>query len=442
MKRTPTPAALSRRGFLTLTASGLLVTGCGGGQGVGGSSEKGVGGFTGKDYSGPNLTLSYWNGFTGGDGPAMQDLVKRFVSAHDNIQIKNNTIEWADFYQRLPAATNAGKGPDVGAMHLDQLATNAARNVIVPLDDLASALGLQESDFTKPVWAPGIYKGKRYGIPLDVHTLAMYYNKDHFSKAGISDAPTDAASLEEACKKLQASGIKNPFWMPNQWPGHLMFLSLLWQFGGEPYAEDGSKATYDDEAGQKALTWMRQQVDKGYSPDNVDIDAQYTAFKNGQNSITWDGIWQINDLEASGVNYGIAKIPVIGDSLAAWANSHHFFMTAQAADDTNRANASKTFIGWMSDQSASWAAAGMIPARNAAREQSDFTDSPQYALKDQIDALHFLPPIPGLGDISPDTLEVAVQEGVLGKKQPADALSNAASNATELMQKNLDKFGG
>ena len=182
-------------------------------------------------------------------------------------------------------------------------------------------------------------------------------------------------------------------------------------------------------------------VDEGYSPSDVAIDSQYVAFKNGENSITWDGIWQINDLDASGLNYGIATLPVIGDSLAAWANSHHFFMTAQAADDDNRADAGKTFIGWMSDQSASWSKAGMIPARNSARQQPEFTNSAQYGIRDQIDALHFLPPVPGLADLSPQTLEVAVQEGVLGKKQPQDALSGAASDATQLMKQNLQKFG-
>ncbi|UMG92854.1 ABC transporter substrate-binding protein [Nocardioides sp. TF02-7] len=440
--RTLTSAALSRRGFITVTAGGLLVAGCGGGQGPGGGSEEGVGGFTGEAYDGPALTLAYWNGFTGGDGPSMQALVKSFVSEHDNIDVENNTVEWLDFYQRLPAAAQAGKGPDVGVMHLDQLATNAARSVIVPLDDLAEALELSEDDFAESVWGPGIYQDERYGIPLDVHTLAMYYNPDHFERAGISEPPTDAASLDEACRALQAAGFDTPMWMPNLWPAHLMFLSLLWQFGGEPYAEDGSSATYDDEAGVQALTWMREQVDKGYSPENVDIDAQYVAFKNGQNSITWDGIWQILDLEDSGARYGIAPIPVIGDEQAAWANSHNFFMTSQAAEDEDRANAAKTFIGWMSDQSAAWADAGMIPARNSEREKAQFTDSPQASLGDQIDALHFLPPVPGLGDVQVQTLEVGVSEGVLGRRSPEEALSNQASDATELMEQNLERFGG
>ncbi len=56
----------------------------------------------------------------------------------------------------------------------------------MPVDDVASALGLQESDFAPSVWPPGIYNGKRYGIPLDVHCLAMYYNKDHFSQPCVS----------------------------------------------------------------------------------------------------------------------------------------------------------------------------------------------------------------------------------------------------------------
>jgi len=440
--RATSAPSISRRGFLTLGAAGslTLLAGCGGGKGVGDTGAKGVGGFTGT-YEGPSISLAYWNGFTGGDGPAMTALVKKFNAEDEKITVKPNTIDWADFYQRLPAAAKAGKGPDVGVMHLDQLASNAARNVIVPLDDLAESLKLSKSDFTTQVWDPGIYKGKRYGIPLDVHSLAMYWNQDHFDKAGIAEPPTDAASFDEACKKLQSAGFDTPFWVPNQWPGHLMFLSLLWQNGGQPYADDGASATYDDEAGVKALTWMIDNIKKGYSPANVDIDAQYLAFKNGKTSITWDGIWQIADLDSTGMNYGIAPIPTIGDQPAVWANSHHFFLTKQAAEDENRANAAKTFIGWVSQQSSAWSKAGMIPARNSAREEPAFTDSKQFALNDYLENLHFLPPVPGLGDVQPQTLEVAVNEAVLQKTPPDQALSKQASNATKMMEANLEKFG-
>jgi multiple sugar transport system substrate-binding protein len=432
---------VSRRGLLLGGgASALLLAGCGGGQGVGSRPDAG-GEFTGK-YTGPDVTLKYWNGFTGGDGPTMRAMVDEFNKAHDNITVKNNTVEWLDFYQRLPAAAKAGKGPHVGVMHLDQLATNAVRNVIVPLDDVAAQIGLEQSDFTSQVWQPGIYEGKRYGIPLDVHCVAMYWNRDHFEDAGISEPPTDAASLDEACRKLQDAGHRTPFWMPNRWPAHLMFFSLIWQHGGEPYAADGSEATFDSDAGVAALSWMVEQVEKGYSPPNVDIDAQYLAFKNGENSITWDGIWQINDLDASGLNYGIAPIPTIGDQAAVWANSHHFFMTAQAAEDANASNASKVFISELSQKSGQWAEAGMIPARNSAREDASYTDSPQSVLDPYLENLHFLPAVPGLGDVTPPTVEVAVNEAVLGKTPVEQALSQQADNATQMMEENQEKFGG
>ncbi len=445
---TALPQAFSRRKFLYISAGSTvaLVTGCGGGEGVGSGAEgEGVGGFSGEKYSGPALTLAYWNGFTGGDGPAMQALVKEFQSTHDNVTVENNTVEWPTFYAKLPAAVQAGKGPDVGCMHLDQLPTNAARNVIVPVDDVAEALGFTEDDFASVIWEPGIYDGKRYGIPLDVHSLAMYFNQDHFDDAGISEPPTDAASLEEALAKLQESGIDQPFWMPNLWPAHIMFLSLLWQFGGEPYGEDGSEATFGSEAGVSALTWMREQVEKGYSPDNVDADAQYIAYKNGENSITWDGIWQINDLQSTAqetnLNWGIAPIPTIGDQPAVWGASHQFFVTSQAAEEEDRANAAKTFIGWMSDQSGTWADAGMIPARNSAREDPAFTDSPQYALKDQIENLRFLPAVPGLPGVTPETIEIAVNSVMLGRESPEDALAAAQDDANELLEQAREQFG-
>jgi multiple sugar transport system substrate-binding protein len=420
--------------------SALVLSGCGGGQGPGGASTADSGTFTGE-YDGPKVELSYWNGFTGGDGPFMTALVDQFNKEHDNIVIKSNTIQWADFYQRVPAAVQAGQGPDVGVMHVDQLATHAARNIIVPLDDLADEIGLTADDFTQEIWDAGMYHDKRYGIPLDVHSLAMYYNKDHFAKAGITEPPTDEASFMDALKKLQAAGYQTPFWMPSLWPSHLMFLTLAWQFGQAPYGEDGTAAEYASDAGIQALSWQRSMVDQGFSPPNVAIDAQFVAFKNGQTSITWDGIWQLNDLKENNVPFGIAPVPTIGDEEAVWANSHHFFLSKQAAEDENKAQAGKVFIAWMSEHSADWAGSGMIPARLSVREGGALDGQPQAVIAEHIDAMRFLPPVPGLGGVQAEALEPAVANAVLGETDVQDALSKAADQATELMKRNRESFG-
>ncbi len=437
-----TTNALSRRRFLGVgLGAAAMLAGCGGGKTpgqAGGNAPQGE--FTGE-YDGPQVTLSYWNGFTGGDGPFMKQMVKDFMSENPKIKVADNTIEWGQFYQRMPAAVQAGKGPDVGVMHMDQLATNAARQVIVPLDDVAEALKLTEEDFTPEVWNAGIYQDKRYGIPLDVHSLAMYWNKDQFQEANVQDAPTDGQSYMETLDKLKSAGFENPFWMPSRWPAHLMFLSLLWQNGGQPYAEDGSKSEFASDAGVDALTWMVDIIKKGYSPEDVAQDSQYVAFKNKQVQITWDGIWQINDLKAANMPFDIAPIPQIGEQNAVWANSHNFFMTRQASQDENKSQAARVFIDYLSKKSGEWAGAGMIPARVSVREGAQVQQSTQAPVAEQIAAMKFLPPIPGLGDVTIQSIEVAVAEATLLKKSPAEALQSVAGKADQLMEENRKKFG-
>ena len=443
MTDTSALGALSRRRLLAIGGAAAAVAGlsaCGGGK----SAQEAAGGsqpsatFTGG-YNGPAVTLSYWNGFTGGDGPFMKQMVADFMKENPKIKVSANTVEWAQYYQRMPAAVTAGKGPDVGVMHLDQLATNAARKAIVPVDDLAKAIGLTQEDFTPEVWQAGIYQDARYGIPLDVHSLGMYYNTDQMKKAGVASAPTDEASFTAALDKLKGAGQAGPFWMPNRWPAHLMFLSLLWQNGGEPFAGDGSKATYDSQAGVDALTWMAAAVGK-YGPSNVAQDSQYVAFKNGKTSVTWDGIWQINDLKAAKVPFALSQIPTIGQTKAVWANSHNFYITRQASQDENKLQAAKVFIDWMSKKSAEWAGAGMVPARKSVRESAQVGKTTPAPIVEEIAQMKFLPPIPGLPDISGQTLEIAVADAILGKQKPDAALKDAAAKATKLMQANKKKY--
>jgi multiple sugar transport system substrate-binding protein len=441
MSRTVSP--IRRRAIAVAAAAAataLALTGCGAGGGTapgGGTASE----FTGE-YDGPEVELSYWNGFTGGDGPFMEQMVDEFMAEHDNIKIKSNTVQWAEYYQRLPAAVTAGKGPDVGVMHVDQLATNAARQVIVPVDDIAETLDLSGDDFTEEVWDAAVYDDKRYGIPLDVHSLAMYYNTEHFQAAGITEPPTDQASLEDAIAKLQAAGYAQPLWMPTRWPSHLINLSLIWQNGGQPYAEDGSKATFDSEAGVAALDWQRSVVENGWSPSDVAADAEYVAFKNGEVSIHFNGIWQINDLTTAGTPFALAAMPTIGEEPAVWASSHQFYLPRQANANDDKVNAAKVFIAWMSENSAEWVKAGMIPARTSVREGGALSGTAQEPIAEQIDIMRFLPAIPGVGTVQAETLEVAVANGVLGKEAPEAALKTEAKKATQLMEKNLQQFGG
>ena len=83
----------------------------------------------------------------------------------------------------------------------------------------------------------------------------------------------------------------------------------------------------------------------------------------------------------------------------------------------------------------------MIPARNSVRESADVTSSTQAPIAEQIDNMRFLPPIPGVGEVQTQTLEIAVNEATLMKRSPEEALKDAATKASSAMQDNLKKYG-
>lgn len=431
--------------LIALVAAVLLAAGCGGkssdeatGGGGGGGEDAPAAAAT---YDGPNVSLQFWNGFTGGDGPYMRALVKQFNTEHPNVNVKMVVQQWADYYQKVPQAVQSNRGPDVGIMHADQLATNAARKVIVPLDDLAKTLKLDESDFSERLWQAGIYNSERYGIPLDTHPLGFYYNKDHLKKAGIDKPPANREEMDAALKKLKQAGIEQPFWQSSTWPAHLMFMSLLPQFGGSLYNDDATEATFNSPAGVEALTWMVDLIKNGYSPKNVSQDADYIAFKNGKTSFHWDGIWQSQDLKKTDLNWGVAVLPQIGKQKGAWANSHQMVITRQAARDENKLQAGKVFINWISERSIEWAKAGQVPARNSVRESAEFKAlKAQSIFAQELDYVEMPPAVPGIGDAQLE-MEQAVNRAVLGKQTPQQALDQAASRANQLLEQNRKKYG-
>jgi multiple sugar transport system substrate-binding protein len=371
-------------------------------------------------------------------------LVEEFNANEKNIDVTMNTVVWLTYYQKVPAAVSAGKGPDLGIMHIDQLPTNAARGVIIPLDDVARALNLKESDFAPVVWQAGVYNNQRYGIPLDMHPLGLYYNKGTLEKAGLDPdkPPQTNDEYMAALEQMKGKGIQGSWISPFLFTGGFTFQILLWQNGGDLYNQDATRATWNTDAGVDALNWMVDLIKQGYSPKNVAQDAELTAFQNGDNAFMWNGIWNIIPLnEVKGLEWGAAPIPQIGDQKATWSNSHNFVIMNKQGQDPNKIEASKVFINWISQNSIEWAKAGQVPAREDARESQEFESLQwQPVFAEEIPYIHFPPPVPGIGDVYTATLDPAINEVVLLKNEPKAALDEAATQADQLLEENRQKY--
>ncbi len=436
----PVNREFTRREFLSagaMAGAGLIIlSGCGGQQ----TNPAGQGQGGGAGYEGPNVELQFWNGLTGGDGPYMLEMIERFNSEHENIDVKMSAILWDEFYQKLPSAVSVGRGPEVALMQSFYMPTFATRGIVMPLDDVAQELGLKQSDFPSAVWDAGTYEGQRYGIPLDVWPYGMYYNKEVMEMAGLDPdkPPQTGDEFLSALEQMKEEGIQG-FWVEPNYPTiNWLFQSLIPQFGGSLFNEDLTEATINSDPNVEALTWLTDIIRNDYSPRNVGTDTDDVAFNNNKDAFIWIGPWQINYFkQRKDVEWGAEVLPRVGAERATWAGSHNFIIPQQREQDPNKLQASKVFINWISKNSAEWAKAGQVPARASVRDSQTFKSLKEQSIfAEQLSYVHFSPKLPGFDDIDRNALHPGLNKALLLTAEPKAALDEANERANQLLEAN------
>ena len=386
------------------------------------------------------VSLQYWNPFTGPDGPYMSRLVDRFNAEHTDITVTMNTLP--EYGTQLTTAAASGTLPDVAVIWADQVATFAFRNVFRPMDHILEGMELDASDFPQAVWAAGEVAGQRYAIPLDIHPLVMYYNADLLEEAGFDGPPMTREAFEAAAEAM-TGGRDYGFMITTGFPIEQIFRSLLHQFGGSEFNEDGSEATWNSEAGVRALEWLRDAQQR-FSEPNLEVDAELNAFKAGGVGMIWNGIWQTTNVTGDAVMFDgrATAFPQIGERPAVWAGSHQLALPVQANPDECRDAAVGVFITYLLDNSLEWARAGQIPASNTVRASEEFLAiEPQASIAPSADAAIFPPSVPGITDAFAPLGEAvgSILSGTATDIQ--QVLDDSVARANELLEQNRRTFG-
>ncbi len=386
------------------------------------------------------VELQYWNPFTGPDGPYMGEMVEAFNASHPDIHV--TMTSQGEYYTQIATAAAADTLPDVAIIHADQVATLAFRNVLRPIDDLVAEMGLSGDDYPEAVWAAGEVAGHRYSIPLDIHPMTMFYNADLLKSAGFENPPTNAEEFEAIAAALTTEETKG-FDITGGFPVQQIFQQMLHQFGGTEFNEDGTQATWNSEAGVKALQWMKDMQNK-YSAPNLEVDAELNAFKAGTVAMIWNGIWQTTNVTGEGVEFDgrATSVPQIGPYMAVWAGSHQFTMPVHKNIDPCKDKAAAEFIKYMVANSVTWAKAGQIPASKSVRQSAEFLAiEPQASIAKSVDYAFFPPAVPGITDAFGPLGEAvgAVMNGTATDIKAA--LDDAAKRANEILAQNKATYG-
>lgn len=384
-----------------------------------------------------------WSPLTGPDGNVMTQLTTRFNQENpQGIQVLH--VAQLEYLQKLSNAAASKTLPEMTVIRASDIGEMAARTVIKPRGNEAMNIvggTTIATQFPKLIWNGGEYKGKRYAIPLDVHPLMLYYNKDLLQKAGIT-VPTDRSmnrqEFEAAAQALTKNGVTGiaigTF--------DLLFETVLDQFGGAVVNADGTQATFNSDTGVKALTYL-QQLKQKYSPTIAGQgDPEIIAFQQSKAAMVIHGPWNIPNLGKL-PSTGVAMIPQFGDTVGVWANSHQLALTT---DDPAKQAAAACWIGWLSQNSALWATAGMVPARESVRTSAEIkTVAPVITnFAQEVEHAMLLPSVPGIGNaVRAEGYTRAVNAVLTGQQSDVKAaLDEAARHSNQVLEQNRKTYGG
>jgi raffinose/stachyose/melibiose transport system substrate-binding protein len=254
---------------------------------------------------GAPVTINWWHITTGDPGKGdFQAIADAYTAAHPNVTIKITVLENEAFKAKL-VATAPDSYPDLFQSWGG--GTMAAQADAGLLKDITSDIASWKDTISPGALSIYAYNGKQYGVPWDMGMMGIWYNKDLFSKAGITAPPATWDDFLAAIQKLKASGVA-PLAIAgkDKWPSMHLWTYLVLRIGGadalqqmvqtgnwntdactkageavlalnalKPYQPGYKSATYNDEAasvgnGKSAMELMGQwapSVQKDQSAD-------------------------------------------------------------------------------------------------------------------------------------------------------------------------------
>jgi raffinose/stachyose/melibiose transport system substrate-binding protein len=174
-----------------------LVTAVGACSGSG-SSSSGSG-------SNQPVKLTWWHNASQDPGMTFwKGVADEYHAAHPNVTIEVVPMQNEDFQTKIPVALQSQSPPDVfqqwgGGQLADQV---QAGKVLDITDEVKPWIGSVGSAALN--WQ---IKGRQYGVPYSMGLVGFWYNKDLFTKAGISTPPATWDELLSTVQKLKAAGL-------------------------------------------------------------------------------------------------------------------------------------------------------------------------------------------------------------------------------------------
>ncbi|RYV52138.1 ABC transporter substrate-binding protein [Pengzhenrongella frigida] len=229
---------MNSRKLLAVSAAMLM--------GVAGLTACGGGDEGGTDSADGDVSMTFWHNSTTGEGKAYWAATAAdFEAANPGVTIKIQAIQNEDMDGKLQTALNSGDAPDIfmargGGKLADVVAAGQAQEVTI---DEATRTAVGDAAFSAFTVDDTVY-----GMPMSILPGGIYYSKDLFAQAGITETPATIEDLEAAVDKLKAAGI-SPIALgaKDAWPAaHWYYFFALRACSQDTLDKATADMTFDD----------------------------------------------------------------------------------------------------------------------------------------------------------------------------------------------------
>lgn len=348
-------------------------------------------------------TISFWHSMGGVNGQAIDTLVQKFNDENEY----GITVE-AEYQGSYDDALNKLKSAQIGNMGADlvQVYEIGTRFMIesgwiVPMQSMVNADEYDTSVLESNLAAYYTINDMLYSMPFNSSTPLMYYNKDMFDAAGITEIPDSLESIAQIGDKLFDSGAQEVMslgiygWFFEQFIGK---QGLEYANNGNGRTEAATAVAFDENgAAANILNEWKNLYDLGYAPNvGKGGDAGLADFSAGKSAITLGSTASLKQIlqDVDGkFEVGTAYFPKVKSSDEGGVSIGGASLWALDNNDPKKLRATWEFVKFLisPESQAFWnAETGYFPVNVDAHDEDVFKENiekyPQF--ETAIDQLH------------------------------------------------------
>lgn len=373
------------------------------------------------------VTLKVWS-IDGVDRPGIADTyAKEFDEANEDIVVEYRGIAFDELVNETLRAFATGNAPDIVSFDNPDFALFSSRGAMLDITDrVANSDIIGQAEYFEGPLNSVTWDGKLFGVPKYTDTIGIFYNKDLFAKAGLTEPPTTWAQVVEYAEKLTdpASNVYGiTFSARAGEEGTFQFLPIIQMSGG-----DANKV--NTEGAAEVLDLWKQMIDNGWASRDVLSLGQWDStgtFNAGNAAMAISGPWEIDRMvEDAQFDWGVALLPTItegGERSSALGGFNWGIMsTTQHPDEAFR-----LLEYYVSQEDRIFPEFGNLPARGDIELPVTGIDKKDAALKvfqEQLQYAQPRGPHPEWQKISKAIYD-AMQQALTGQMSSMDALNQA-----------------